>query len=60
LIRVESELVLLRLGVEAGNSGWEILLPGIISAAPEKQTAADNVRTARFKETPGFGIIDSV
>ena len=52
--------MLLRLGVEAGNSGWEILLPGIISAAPEKQTAADNVRTARFKETPGFGIIDSV
>jgi len=51
--------VLLCLGVEASNSGWEILLLGIICGAPEKQTAADNARTARFEKAPRFSIIDS-
>jgi len=55
LIKVELELVLLHLS----NSGWEILLPGIICGAPEKQTATDNVGTARFEKAPRFGIIDS-
>ena len=56
MIREELELVLLRLGVEARN---KILLLGVIRGAPEKQTTTDNVGTARFEETPRFGIIDS-
>jgi hypothetical protein len=35
-------------------------LLGINSGVPEKQTAADDMRTARFEKSPRFGVIDSV
>ena len=57
-MRVELELVLLRLTLEATYRRREIFFLGIVRGIPKEKKVADDVRTTRFEEVAGVDIVD--